>query len=71
MDWDTVLAILLSVGFLIVGFLLRIFAGIFIAGLLTWLCGVLDIAVDEVILNTVVIGVATVSVLFPTAKKND
>lgn len=67
-DW--ILMVLLSAGLLIIGFLLRIFAGILIAGLLTWLCGVLDIAVDEVILNTVVIGVAAVSVLFPTARND-
>lgn len=71
MDWEMVLAVLLSAGLLIVGFLLRIFAGILIAGLLIWLCGVLGIAVDEVILNTVVIGVAAVSVLFPTSKRDD
>lgn len=71
MDWDEVLEVLLSAGLLIVGFLLRILAGILIAWLLPRICGVLDIAVDEVILNTVVISVVTVSVLFPAAKTND
>lgn len=64
-------AIMLVVLIYIGWFALRVAIGVLIAFVLIKLCGWIDLSIDETMMNTVVIGLAGVSMLFPTSKEKD
>lgn len=69
--WDYGVTIGLTILIYIGWFALRIALGICIAFVLCTVCDWFDLDVDHTLLNTIVIGLAGISILFPTGKKED